>query len=367
VVAPGNNMHKPLCMLAKIASATPPKWGLTRRADNPTVGKIYLVVKKQSASDLDEYNVADPCKRKLIENDHHHDLRICTWNVRSLNRPRAAEQLAEVLDCYKADITAIQEMRWDGPGKRKLKNCDIYYGDCYRERKQRLFGCGFVVRGRLRHEVLSFRHVSERISTIRIKAKFKNVSLICVHAPTEDKSDDTKDDFYELLDRTYNQCPSYDIKIVLGDFNAKLGKENTFDSIVGNHSLHKDTSSNGLRLIEFAAGRNIIISSTRFPHLNIHKGTWRSPDQSTVNQIDHIAIDARHSSNVLDVRTFRGANIDSDHYLVTAKVRMRISRTSRNRANILGKYNTEKLKSPEPLPIESLFISPQILCRQHRL
>ena len=39
-------------------------------------------------------------------------------------------------------------------------------------------------------------------------------------------------------------------------------------------------------------------------------------------------IDGRHVSNVLDVRTFRDPNMDSDHYLVAGKVRMRIS-TSR--------------------------------------
>ena len=45
---------------------------------------------------------------------------------------------------------------------------------------------------------------------------------------------------------------------------------------------------------------------------DIHKMTWRSPNGQTFNQIDHLFIDARHVSNVMDVRTFRGANIDSD-------------------------------------------------------
>ena len=44
--------------------------------------------------------------------------------------------------------------------------------------------------------------------------------------------------------------------------------------------------------------------------------TWRSPDGQTYNQIDHLLIDARHVSNVMDVRTFRGANIDSEYYLL---------------------------------------------------
>ena len=66
--------------------------------------------------------------------------------------------------------------------------------------------------------------MSECITTIGIKAKFANIRIICAHAPTEEKDEDTKDIFFELLDKTYEQCPGYDIKIVLGDFNAKLGR-----------------------------------------------------------------------------------------------------------------------------------------------
>ena len=42
--------------------------------------------------------------------------------------------------------------------------------------------------------------------------------------------------------------------------------------------------------------------------------------------MDHLVIDGRHSSGVIDIRVIRGANIDSDHYLVAAKVRTRIRR-----------------------------------------
>lgn len=159
------------------------------------------------ASDMDDFNVDDPSKR-----NKDIDVRVCTWNVRTLNRPRAAEQLAETLDCYKADITAIQEVRWDGEGIRRMKNCDIYYGECRKEQSQRLFGCGFVIRGGLRQEVMGFRNVSERLVTIRIRAKFKNISLICAHAPTEEKDDGTKESFYDLLEKVYEKCPKYDVK-----------------------------------------------------------------------------------------------------------------------------------------------------------
>ena len=62
-----------------------------------------------------------------------------------------------------------------------------------------------------------------------------------------------------------------------------------------------------------------------FPHRNIHKQSSTSPDGKTHNQIDHELIDRRWPSGVLDVRSFRGADCDTDHYLVIAKVRERLA------------------------------------------
>jgi hypothetical protein len=62
-----------------------------------------------------------------------------------------------------------------------------------------------------------------------------------------------------------------------------------------------------------------------FPHRSIHKYTWTSPDRQTHNQIDHVLIERRRHSSILDVRSFRGDDCDSDHYLVVAKVGERLA------------------------------------------
>jgi len=69
----------------------------------------------------------------------------------------------------------------------------------------------------------------------------------------------------------------------------------------------------------------LVVKSTMFPHWNIHKYTWTSPGGKTHNQIDHVLLDRRWHSSVLDVRSFRGADCDTDHYLVIAKVRERLA------------------------------------------
>jgi hypothetical protein len=58
-----------------------------------------------------------------------------------------------------------------------------------------------------------------------------------------------------------------------------------------------------------------------FSLCNIHKFSWRSPDGKTHIQIDHILIDRRQHSSILDVRFFRAENCDADHYLVVANIR----------------------------------------------
>lgn len=50
-------------------------------------------------------------------------------------------------------------------------------------------------------------------------------SYVCGHAPTEEKSDREKDQFYERLEKMYKKCHSYDTKIILRDINAEVGKE----------------------------------------------------------------------------------------------------------------------------------------------
>jgi hypothetical protein len=59
-----------------------------------------------------------------------------------------------------------------------------------------------------------------------------------VHAQCEDKADDVKDSFCEELGHVFDQFPKYDMNILLGDFNVKVGRENIFKLTVGNESLH---------------------------------------------------------------------------------------------------------------------------------
>jgi hypothetical protein len=127
-----------------------------------------------------------------------------------------------------------------------------------------------------------------------------------------------------------------------------VGREDTFKPTIGNESLHKDSNDNGVRVVNFATSKNLVVESTIFLHQNIHKYTWTSPDGKTHNQIDRILIDRRWHSSILDVQSFRGADCDTDHYLVVAKARERLA-ASKQAAQKLDteRFNLKKLSEVE--------------------
>jgi hypothetical protein len=112
------------------------------------------------------------------------------------------------------------------------------------------------------------------------------------------------------------------------------------------YSLHNFTD-NGFQLIQFAVLRNMIIGPTFYPHKDIHTSTWTSPDGVTFNQINHLLIDRKHKSNLMDVRSFPDTNNDSDHCLVIAHLRDQISDVKKVVGIRTSKYNVPKLTASE--------------------
>jgi len=149
-----------------------------------------------------------------------------------------------------------------------------------------------------------------------------NICVLFSHALSDDKGDVSIDNFYAEFYYVFDHFPKYHIKIMLGDHNAKLEREDIFKPTFGNESVYQDSNDNDVRITNFATAKNIVIKSTMFPHRNIHEHTWNSYDGLTNS---HILIDKRRPSSVFDMPFFRGADCDTDHRLVVAKVRKKFA------------------------------------------
>ena len=95
------------------------------------------------------------------------------------------------------------------------------------------------------------------------------IIFLNVHARSEEKSDDPKDSFYEELEQVFCHFPKYRMKILLGDFNAKVERERErerekererdgiFVEKIWNHSLHQDSNDNGFRIVKLPHQKSV--------------------------------------------------------------------------------------------------------------
>ena len=96
--------------------------------------------------------------------------------------------------------------------------------------------------------------------------RWRNIIVVNVHAPSEEKSDESKDSFYEESEQVVDYFPKYNIKMLLGDFNAKVGRENISKPTIGQENLHLDSNDNGVRIVNFATSKNLVVKSMILPH-----------------------------------------------------------------------------------------------------
>ncbi|CAF4329403.1 unnamed protein product [Rotaria sp. Silwood2] len=191
--------------------------------------------------------------------------------------------------------------------------------------------------------------VNERIVKIRMYCAPINVTYIAVYAPVNSYNKsmaDKCDQFYLQLQETIDKVPKEDMIVLMGDFNARVGKQEhlTMPQIVGPHAVDVK-NENGIRLIDFCLTNNIVISNTFF----------------------------QHKSSIEDVRVYRRAagSIGTDHHLMRSKVKLHlISRRKKTQQkhlqldrsklqddNIIENFQTDLKKSFEDVKSDGVNIN----------
>jgi hypothetical protein len=147
----------------------------------------------------------------------------------------------------------VQEVRWEGGGTEPVGEYTFFYG---KGNENHELG-SFFVHKRIISAVKGVEFVSDRLSYIILRGRWCHIIVLNVHAPTEDKTDNVKASFYEELERVLDRFPKYHLKILFGNFSAKVGKENIFKLAIGNECLHEICNDNGVRLENFATSKNL--------------------------------------------------------------------------------------------------------------
>ncbi|CAF3824708.1 unnamed protein product, partial [Adineta steineri] len=153
-------------------------------------------------------------------------------------------------------------------------------------------------------------------------AKWEAVSIIAVYSPINPngskQATEESNAFYAKLQQTVDKVPRGDMLLILGDFNARVGKQQNLTSknVIGPHAVDK-INENGKQLIDFCSHNELIVSNTFYQHKAVHQMTWKHPATKKWHMLDYTLVNKKFRSSVEDVRVFRNAAgaIGTDHHL----------------------------------------------------
>ena len=269
--------------------------------------------------------------------------RIGCLNVNTMHRTGRTAIVAEEIRRYKLEIAGLSETRWHGKGKTRVDGITFIYAG--KEEGVHERGVAIALGQSAEKMLERYECINERIVWCRLKGKYVNVTIVQVYAPTEEKTDEEKEDFYIRLKEVIRSVKQHDMLLLMGDFNAKVGQDDgIWRDIMGVFGVGT-RNNNGLRLLEMCAEHRLCVTNTIFNHKIEHKATWNSPDGATRNLIDYVIVNRARRSSVLDTRVYRGCKVPSDHNLVVSKLRIKLKAHQKQMTN--RKYDVDRLKTEE--------------------
>ena len=120
--------------------------------------------------------------------------------------------------------------------------------------------------------------------------------VIQAYAPTSNAEEAKVEQFYEDLQDLLKLTPKKDVLLIIGDWNAKVGSQET-PGVTGKFRVGVQNEA-GQRLIEFCQENALVIANTLFQQHKRRLYTWTSPDGQHQNQTDYIFCSQRWRSSI---------------------------------------------------------------------
>ena len=168
---------------------------------------------------------------------------------------------------------------------------------------------------------------------IRFKVGNSLLIAIAVNALTEEDEQAESEKFYEALQDQLDRANKKDFLIVLGDFNARVGRAFSTSRFHGSHNTDV-RNMNGTRLVDFCYNNGLVITNTIFPHKNIHQWTRYHPNQRVGHTVDYVPVKHQYRAQVFDTRASRKTVHISDHNIIITKIIIKS-----NKKNLSQKYH----------------------------
>nr|XP_049577518.1 craniofacial development protein 2-like [Syngnathus scovelli] len=261
------------------------------------------------------------------------------WNVRTLmdsvtsDRPeRRTAIIARELRRCRIDIAALSETRRAEEGHLKEeKGGYTFFWKGKATDEPRIHRVGFAIKNQLISQLSELPvGISERLMTLRlVLANNQTATVLSAYAPTLISDEDKKEAFYACLDEVLSKIPKEDKIIILGDFNARVGRDHhLWKGTIGKEGIG-NINSNGVLLLSKCAQYDLIITNNIFRQKNKLKGSWRHPRSKQWHLIDYVIVRARDQHDVSITKAMTDSEAWTDHRLIRSTMSIRLKRKRR--------------------------------------
>ncbi|CAM4929837.1 unnamed protein product [Rotaria socialis] len=145
-----------------------------------------------------------------------------TWNVQTLWTTGKLELLRNEMKRFRFDVVGISEVRWTGKGETPRGDF-IWSGENTTHTK----GVGLLLSTKAKKAMIGYNPISSRLISVRFNATPFKITVIHVYALTSASSEDEIEAFYENIEKELSRTSKKDLIIITGDWNAKVGSDNT--------------------------------------------------------------------------------------------------------------------------------------------
>jgi hypothetical protein len=155
----------------------------------------------------------------------------------------------------------LHGVAWEEGGTERAEVYTFFYEQGNEEHQ---LGTGFFVHKKIVSAVRRVEFISDKMPYIILRGLWCNIVVLKVHASCEDESDDAKDSLCEELWLVFDQFPRHDMKRLFSDFNTEVVTGHIFKLAIGNESSHEFSKGSGVRVVNLAKSRNLVVKSVIF-------------------------------------------------------------------------------------------------------
>jgi exonuclease III len=288
--------------------------------------------------------------------------KIATLNIRGLMRLGAREEIVTWMKENDIMILALQETRINTNSKEARGSYTWYLSGEGGKTKNQTYtaGVGFVIDNKYIKYIEDVIPHTERFIQLKLKGTC-NINLINVYMPPAVSkiivTEEEKEIIYKKLDAITYKARGKGPTYILGDWNARMQAQQSKEEskVFGKWTLEPDKCKvhelsdavkwNRRRCIQFCQKHKLFLANTNFKKIPGKTATFRGKtdiDQEITHknheQIDYIAVQHRWKNSILNAESDSTSNIKSDHYPVTATIRIKLRAIKRGRGPGRNKY-----------------------------